>query len=243
MVGVPVANLHFIKDESVREWILASDMVASSYSTSLIEAAIADKPVYMVEPVPIPESLYSDWYDFVPRLRDAREFQDACRTDARVVDNRLRDWATSEMLSRGDPILGLAKFISELVTGKSDIHIGYSGNRSNDSNLYKNTLIIPKYLLEAIGLVLSLPFPSHRAESLKRLRSKARSLYNLMTGTQREKSYFNAATHENDVFDEEYIETVTRSWSAILETSLPPQEYDASNVTTDPGIIGAQKHE
>ena len=39
--GLPDRHLHVIKDESVREWIFASQVVVSSYSTTLIEAAIA----------------------------------------------------------------------------------------------------------------------------------------------------------------------------------------------------------
>ena len=237
-VGDRATNLHFIKDESVREWILASDIIASSYSTSLIEAAIASKPVYMVEPVAIPDSLYSDWYDFVPRIRSAREFQDACRADAKVVDSKLRDWATTEMLSHGDPIQGLAQFIGELAARKRDVQTSFSRNRSSYPTRSRNPFVIPKYLLESIGLALSLPFSSHRAESLRRLRSRARSVYNLMTGTRPEKNYFNANTHENDVFDEEYIETVTRSWSEILDADLPAQKFATSRITPEISNIG-----
>ncbi len=71
-VGTPAAHLHFSKVETVRDWIMASDVILSSYSTSLIESAIAGKPIYMLEPVPIPDSLYCDWYDLVSRIHQQR---------------------------------------------------------------------------------------------------------------------------------------------------------------------------
>jgi surface carbohydrate biosynthesis protein len=115
-VGHASANLHFIKGESVREWILASDVVVSSYSTSLIEAAVADKPIYMAEPIPIPESLHCDWYRYVPRIHSIGEFEEACLkgSDGEDVD-ALKTWAQDEMLANGDPIERLADFVRHLV--------------------------------------------------------------------------------------------------------------------------------
>ncbi len=116
-IGQKQANLHFIKDESVREWILASDVVISSYSTSLIEAAIADKPIYMVEPIPLPEGLWCDWYEHTPRLLTAEDFERACLSDAESGNiDSLKTWAQHEMLSHGDPIWNLARFINDLVS-------------------------------------------------------------------------------------------------------------------------------
>ena len=114
-VGSPVDNLHFIKGESVREWILASDVVISSYSTSLIEAAVANKPIYMAEPIPIPESLHCDWYDYAPRLHSSSEFEEVCLTESDNGASKLRLWAQEEMLANGDPIEGLADFVARLV--------------------------------------------------------------------------------------------------------------------------------
>ena len=109
-------GLHFLKEESVREWILASDVVISSFSTTLIEAAIADKSIYMVEPLPISEDFSADWYDHVPRIRDWPEFEITCLDGSQGDNNRrLRTWAQNEMLARGDPISNLADFLHQLV--------------------------------------------------------------------------------------------------------------------------------
>jgi surface carbohydrate biosynthesis protein len=114
-IGTVVPNLHFIKEESVREWTLASDVVFSSYSTSLIEAAIAGKPAYIAEPLPFPESLYYDWYKITPHVYTKEEFETACWREDIAVSAPLRSWAIDEMLSHGDPIQGLASYVNELV--------------------------------------------------------------------------------------------------------------------------------
>lgn len=115
-VGCASANLHFIKGESVRDWILASDVVISSYSTSLIEAAIANKPIYMAEPIPFPESLYCDWYRYVTRLHSVQELEEACLKNNDLGNaSALRTWAQADMLSNGDPIASLADYVKCLV--------------------------------------------------------------------------------------------------------------------------------
>jgi surface carbohydrate biosynthesis protein len=118
-IGAVCPNLRFIKEESVREWILASDVVISSYSTSLIESAIAGKPTYMVEPYPIPDGLQYDWYRFTPHLYDLKDFQRACLQGNPEDSDPLRVWAETEMLARGDPIRGLADYLNQIRNGIS----------------------------------------------------------------------------------------------------------------------------
>ncbi|MBM4425241.1 MAG: hypothetical protein FJ030_17985 [Chloroflexi bacterium] len=110
-------RLHIIKGESIREWIVASDVVISSYSTSLIEAAVANKPVYMLEPVALPEQIHMAWHDLTPRLRTEDEFRGACLSE-KYGDIRLRDWGRATMMPHGDPIQGLAKFFYQLIKGE-----------------------------------------------------------------------------------------------------------------------------
>ena len=52
----PNANLKIIKTETAREWILAADHVMSSHSTTLIEAALAGKPIHRFSPEPYPRT-------------------------------------------------------------------------------------------------------------------------------------------------------------------------------------------
>ena len=123
-VRQPNPSLHFIKEGSVREWILASDVVMSSYSTTLIEAAIAGKPIHMIEPVPIPESLQYDWFRFVNRLRTNEDFKAACADASPGSGNALRKWAEDSMLANGDPIEGLARIVQGLVARTPEPCVG-----------------------------------------------------------------------------------------------------------------------
>jgi glucosyl-dolichyl phosphate glucuronosyltransferase len=168
-VGTPARNLHFIKGESVREWILASDAVVSSYSTSLIEAAIAGRPVAMLEPLPFPDSLSCEWYDMVSRLRTRKDFHRLCLgADHEAPSAALRRWAEAEMLGRGDPITGLMRFVATLATG--------AASSASDPP----------------------PTPS---------------------GAGSPKNYFNARTHENDVFTEADVDERVSRWLSVLPTS------------------------
>lgn len=107
-------RLHIIQEGSVREWILTSDVVVSSYSTSLIEAAVAGKSVYMLEPYPIPESLRVGWHDHLPHLKSYDEFLARCILSTEV-DSPLGRWARQNLMSNGDAIHRMADFIARLL--------------------------------------------------------------------------------------------------------------------------------
>ena len=118
VLGAIPSGLHVIAGETVREWNLASDCVVSSYSTTLIEAAVAGKPALILEPLPIPESLHVRWHDLLPHVRSSSELSEACRAGSSNSGTpELRDWAHATMLSRGDPILALASFLNEVCRG------------------------------------------------------------------------------------------------------------------------------
>jgi len=114
------SHLHIIQKGSVREWILASDVVLSSHSTSLIEGAVAGKPVFMVEPHPIPASLKVAWQDLLTHIKICDELIQICSGGMQTDDMRLKEWARAAMMERGDSIDNLARFISELLSGKMD---------------------------------------------------------------------------------------------------------------------------
>jgi len=112
-------HLHIIKDESVREWIISSDVVVTSYSTSLIEAAVADKPTYILEPYPIPEFIGMDWHNLTPHIKTGAEFAALCLNANKAVrDPRLGDWARTTMMPKGDAIRGLVNFFAQLSRGQ-----------------------------------------------------------------------------------------------------------------------------
>lgn len=118
VVGQLPARLHILQTESVRDWILASDVVASSYSTSLIEASLAHRPVFMIEPFPLPEALRQSWYNYLPRLTQVDDFRLRCRTaEATLAGQALGDWARQNLLKRGDPIANLVDYVARLIHG------------------------------------------------------------------------------------------------------------------------------
>lgn len=114
------ANLHIIQQESIREWILASDVILSSHSTSLIEGAVAGKSVFMLEPHPIPLSLKVEWHDLLRHLSSYDDFLQVCAGKIKAEDPRLNDWAHKTMMGRGDAIQNIADFITDLLSGKRD---------------------------------------------------------------------------------------------------------------------------
>jgi tetratricopeptide (TPR) repeat protein len=108
-------RIHIIKEWSVREWIMASDIIISSYSTTLIEGAIAGRPTYMVEPIPTPYPLRADWHVYVTRLENYDEFASICLGELALHDNNtLQNWARKELMGVDDPISNLADFLHHL---------------------------------------------------------------------------------------------------------------------------------
>ncbi len=113
------SNLHILDNESVREWILASDVVVSSHSTSLIEAAIARKRIHILEPLPMPASLKAEWHSCVPRIKTEDAFLSMCQREAAGTDDHaLESWARQRLMSNGDAIKNLATYMNRLVSGE-----------------------------------------------------------------------------------------------------------------------------
>lgn len=113
-VGKLPEGLHVIQAGSAREWILAADVVASSYSTTLIEAAVAGKPIVMARPLPFPAFVEAEWYPLVASAGSSEEFVRLCLHGG--DPSSLAEWARAEMLSQGDPIRNLSDWLSGLVT-------------------------------------------------------------------------------------------------------------------------------
>ena len=245
-VGAPTRQLHFTKAETVREWILASDVVMSSYSTSLIESAIAGKPIYMVEPIPIPEALSCDWYGLVSRIYNTVEFEQACLTPAKNNNCDLQTWAEGEMLSNGDPIKGLADFIAGLVQGNSKSSrngMKSSASVSNSPMLVltslnyraqRRTRRVISYsrpalhsLFSAIKLVLSYIAAKVQPHGARRkllkkgvMRGKLKDRLTRMVDTFsqgfEDTIRFNTVYFENDVFTELDVNKRAEAWREIL---------------------------
>jgi surface carbohydrate biosynthesis protein len=111
----PSANLKIIKAETAREWILAADHVMSSHSTTLIEAALAGKPIHRFSPEPYPEAIASEWHGLVPLLSGRKPFLDAVQREAvEPTGLPLAEWARTRFLFAGDPFDAIAGWIARL---------------------------------------------------------------------------------------------------------------------------------
>jgi surface carbohydrate biosynthesis protein len=242
--GVPSKYFHMTKAETVRDWILASDVVISSYSTSLIEAAVACKPIYMVEPIPIPESLQCDWYEFVPRIYRSAEFEEACLTSAENGSHELQRWTEEKMLANGDPINGLADFIGHLVegAGASKANLVYGSFfstglpiiESSKARVKRRFKRLNKYSSKAMQTLLStfkaivlyliaILKPNSwgtqkrsNQDDLSGLLEHLTSAAQIFSEGFKNRNYFNPLTHENDVFTEVEVHERVEKWSEIL---------------------------
>ncbi len=119
MVGPLPDQLHIIKDGSVREWILASDLVFSSISTTLLEAATANKTLYMLMPYSIPDFIHVEWNDLAVKVRTIDDFI-RILTQPELEANwaTLQNWIKEKMLSRGDPITNQVEFLVSVFNGE-----------------------------------------------------------------------------------------------------------------------------
>ena len=115
-------TMHIIKEGTVREWILASDIVMSSYSTTLIEAAVANRPIYMIEPIHFPDYVQADWYTLVPQIESLQKFLEVIGDPA--MPNTcvpLQTWAHQSAMNSVDPIAGLANWLAAICKGETFI--------------------------------------------------------------------------------------------------------------------------
>ena len=116
IVGEVPETLRVIKDGTINKWILASDVVVSSYSTSLLEAAVAQKPLFMLAPIPFPRFIYADWHSHVERVESYEDFvrviaQPQLPSNWRVLEN----WTIARMMNQGDALANLAETLFTMV--------------------------------------------------------------------------------------------------------------------------------
>ncbi|MCZ6594523.1 MAG: hypothetical protein O6943_06350 [Bacteroidetes bacterium] len=180
-------QIHFIKDGSVREWILASDLVISSYSTSLVEAAIAGKAAYLLKPLPLADYLYVDWFDYIKHITTREEFCNSCLDGVDVSStDELKDWTERVLLSRGDPIYNLAGYLAHLT---------------------KNTVTKNKITRKMVTKPGRLPLPKWMIYEYRKITQKKirRQLKNL-----------NDIRHECDQLEQQEINYRIEKWADFL---------------------------
>ncbi len=107
-------RLHLIKEGSVKEWILASDIVGSSVSTTLLEACFADKPVFRVEPYPMDPLFGTDWLETVDCAKTYLEFEAMLQTPP-ALNETLFAYVKHTSAPTDDAIAGLTTLLADVV--------------------------------------------------------------------------------------------------------------------------------
>ena len=179
-----------IKGRSARDWTLASDVVASSYSTVLIEAALAGKAIVRVEPEPVPPGLKYDWCELAPPAHTEAAFLAACRADDGEASSiPLRDWAEATFFPKGDPIERLVETIA------AEVKAAYADPAG------------PTTLAQGPGLPpwLRLLAPALTPKARHTLFAKHAPGY-----------FFNRDTHEKDLFGQGEVRARTAKWAKLL---------------------------
>lgn len=113
----PGASVRIIKDGSAREWILASDMVMSSFSTTLLEAAAAGKPAFAIEPVPfVPDVAEADWIARIDRVSSFDAFDALIQNphEAPPADD-LAEFVRQVAHPCNDALVGAADIIRKII--------------------------------------------------------------------------------------------------------------------------------
>ena len=184
---VPRRGLHFIKDASIREWILASDVVVSSYSTSLIEAAVAEKPVYLLAPVPLPDCVQAEWYNLLPHVKTQSGFLDLLDKASQAgLSDSLSGWTQKHLLSCGDAIGNVAEVLASACHGRRSV-----------------PPVPPPP-----------PYAQRVGDAVKRFgKTIEKSLWRPVRRKKSARSVF----YENDRFSPEDVEERTKRWTMLLE--------------------------
>lgn len=194
--GAFPSNVHIIKAGAVREWIIASDLIGSSYSTTLIEAAVAQKEIFMLAPVPFPAFMHNDWFGMVPHVRSQGELLSLISGPA-SRDNwkPLHDWAVATMLGKGDVFINLADLLARV----------YRRDGTIPRNVYRKKRLtgLPEQ---------SLSYRSRRFLSNLRDRLAGKSQPYSQTPTG------NRPDMEQDRFDASEVERRLGQWNRVLQS-------------------------
>jgi hypothetical protein len=88
----------------------------------LLEAAVAQKPLYMLMPYHFPEFLYAPWYDLAAKVETGDAFLDVL-TQPELDQNwgPLEAWVINKMMAKGDAIANLADLFASV--GNGDISV------------------------------------------------------------------------------------------------------------------------
>jgi len=187
-IGAAPRGFHILKQRSARDWIFASDVTVSSISTTLIEAAVAGKPIMRLAPVETPPSMWYDWCAAVPGCRTQDEFLAAIAAPPDLSGtNAVRAWAEKAFKVGESPTDAIAQLLIRLV------------NRA------------PRAMRLAPPIPETPPW-LRGAEAIAPLKLRHRLRARYQPGY-----FFNLETHEKDLFGESEIRRRTARWRRSLK--------------------------
>jgi surface carbohydrate biosynthesis protein len=197
--GMPAESLRIIKAETAREWILAADHVISSFSTTLIEAALAGKMIHKFSPEPLPDALHNEWHRFVPGLGDRDGFLNAIRqTNVVTTGSALAQWARARLFPVGDPLDAIAGVIARLHA------VAAPQARSS----------VPDHQRVWAGRII--------VERARRVIQRSPVLHSWTKG-----STFASWARKSDIFSADDVAVRVSRWQRVLNAAISPRNFRA----------------
>lgn len=80
------ANVHIIREYTVKEWLCCSDLCISNWSTVVIDASAIKVRTYILEPEPLPDSFQAEWIDFFAKIKTYDYFKEALLGNGKKED-------------------------------------------------------------------------------------------------------------------------------------------------------------
>ena len=130
-------NIHFVKEDKARDWILSSDYIVSNYSTTLIEASLANKKTYMLEPYEFPEYMVNEWYKYIPKINNYKDLNSIDKENS-LQPNTLKSWAISNISPDFDVIEKIISYLALELKNYKPV------SNSVDNYYLKDDVKIPK---------------------------------------------------------------------------------------------------
>lgn len=192
VVGDRAPRFHLIKQESAREWVFASDVVVSSFSTVLIEAALAGKPALRAEPYVTPTALRYKWCELVDEATTQAEFVRAAMNVSPASTDPLSEWAKRFFFPQGDPVENLVTLIASAAAVAS----AGPPARASDHR--------------------AMPLSTQQMEAAAAMSLGARDRF--FRGAVKG-YFFNRDTHEKDMFSSADIEARVQRWRDLAASA------------------------
>lgn len=136
-------NLLISKELSIREWIAASDIIGSSWSTAVFDAKHAHKKCFLFTPFERPAFLDMPWFSSVPNIKSFEEFINFATNHEFI---QLED-----LINERGSVNRIADFIQTLT--KETVRDEFFDDRNIYEKIKDFSRVIRCYLRERYGLV------------------------------------------------------------------------------------------